>query len=296
MQASLPPMQALNCFAAAARHLSISKAAAQLCVTQGAVSKQVKQLETHLGFALFIRSSKCLVLTEQGLEYFNAVTHALNILASSAESLQVQPRQQRLLIDVIPSMSHIWLIPRIHRFEQRYPHLQIDLISGDGDCNFNQTQADLSIRCLKVASAPKDATALFPERLLLVGAPQLLKMTDISTIADLLKLKLLQQNTRSQMWQNFLLQQNLNPSAINLNMGIGFQHFFMSLKAAQEGLGLALIPDFLARQSIVQGQLVNPFKLQITSEYQYYLLSPSYKRQLNKVQLFSRWLVAEITD
>ncbi|NQZ33419.1 MAG: LysR family transcriptional regulator [Oceanospirillaceae bacterium] len=295
MQSNIPATQALKCFAAAASHLSISKAAAQLCVTQGAVSKQVKQLETLLGVALFIRGPKGLLLTEQGEQYFDAVTSALSILSSSAESLQSQPRQQRLLIDVIPSMSHIWLIPRIHSFEKRFPHLQIDLISGDGQVNFNQTQADLSVRCLTASSAPNDAIGLFPERLLLVGAPNLLKMSNIKQLKDLLGLKLLQQNTRHQMWQQFFAQQHFEFSASSLNIGIGFQHFFMSLKAAKEGLGLALVPDFLARQDIIDGKLINPLQLQMSSEYQYYLLSPSYKCQLSKVQLFSQWLREEMT-
>jgi len=297
MLKDIPPMQALKCFAAAARHLSISKAGDELCITQGAVSKQIKQLESLLGIALFIRTPKGLHLTDAGRQYFESVTQSLNILANACVTLQSVPEKQQLLIDVIPSMSHIWLIPRIHSFETRFKHLQLDLISGDGEPNFNSTQADLSIRSLNRKSATKDAIELFDERLLLVASPVLLEQSPINTIVDIFQHKLLVQNTRPLMWQRFIDEQyrKLDKDQSPFHVGIGFQHFFMSLKAAQEGLGLALIPDFLAQESLDNGVLINPLQLSMHSEYSYYLLSPSYKAQLSKVQLFSQWLIEEVT-
>lgn len=294
MYLNLPPIQALRSFEAAARLSSISLAALELCVTQGAVSKQVKQLEAMMGIALFIRSTKGLYLTEQGQSYFNSVVQSLNILSLAGDSLRCEPRQQQLLIDVIPSMSHIWLIPRIHSFEARFGHLKVDLICGDGDPDFNHSQADLSIRSFNVDAVPAASIELFSERLVLVAAPTLLKESPIAKLEDLLVHKLLQQNTRLQMWRRFFAEQKLNVADGQLTFGIGFQHFFMSLKAAEEGLGIALIPDFLARQSIAKGLLVNPLQLQMDSEYRYYLLSPSYKTKLNKVQLFNQWIIKEI--
>ena len=297
MLKDIPPMQALKCFAAAARHLSISKAGDELCITQGAVSKQIKQLESLLGIALFIRTPKGLHLTDAGRQYFESVTQSLNILANACATLQSAPEKQQLLIDVIPSMSHIWLIPRIHSFEARFKHLQLDLISGDGEPNFNRTQADLSIRSLNRKSATKDAIELFNERLLLVASPVLLEQSPIKSIEDVFQHKLLVQNTRPLMWQRFIDEQDreLDKDQSSFHVGIGFQHFFMSLKAAQEGLGLALIPDFLAQESLDKGVLINPLQLSMHSEYSYYLLSPSYKSQLSKVQLFSQWLIEEVT-
>jgi len=292
---NLPPIQALRCFAAAARHLSISKAGDELCITQGAVSKQIKQLESLLGTALFIRTPKGLHLTDAGLQYFDSVTQSLNILANASDTLQSEPEKQQLLIDVIPSMSHIWLIPRIHSFETRFKHLQLDLISGDGEPNFNQTQADLSIRSLNSKSPARDAIELFTERLILVASPVLLEQSPIKTTEDIFRHKLLVQNTRPLMWQRFISEQNMHKDQSPLKFGIGFQHFFMSLKAAQEGLGIALIPDFLAQESLAKGALINPLQLSMPSEFSYYLLSPSYKAQLSKVQLFSQWLIEEVT-
>lgn len=108
--------------------------------------------------------------------------------------------------------------------------------------------------------------------------------------------RLLQQNTRPQMWQQFLTQQAGNIKLNELRLGMSFQHFFMSIKAAEEGLGMALIPDFLARDSIAQGKLVNPLGLKIESSYAYYIFNPSYKAQLRKTREFNQWLLAELKD
>ncbi|EPJ46751.1 MAG: hypothetical protein OFPII_18420 [Osedax symbiont Rs1] len=294
MRDYLPPMQALKSFAAAARLSSVSKAAKELCVTQGAVSKQIKLLEAFLSVPLFIRSAKGICLTTEGQLYLPTVIKVLSELNNSGESLQRNPKQQQLLLDVIPSMSNIWLIPRIHSFEDRYPHLKVDLINGDGSPDFNLSQADICIRCLLPAAALANSIELFKERLILVGAPQLIEKTSIRQPTDILQHRLLLQNTRPLMWNNFLIDQQL--STEELNLGMGFQHFFMALKAAEEGLGLALIPDFLASQSIQQGKLVNPLALSIETDYGYYLISPSYKTQLRKTQEFISWLQQELIE
>ncbi len=294
MRDYLPPMQALKSFAAAARLSSVSKAAIELCVTQGAVSKQIKLLESFLSVPLFIRSANGISLTTEGRQYLPTVIKALNELNNGGQSLQRNPKQQQLLLDVIPSMSNIWLIPRIHSFEDRYPHLKVDLINGDGSPDFNLSQADICIRCLLHTAVSVNSIELFKERLILVGAPQLMEKNSIEQPAEILQHRLLLQNTRPLMWNNFLIAQQL--STEELNLGMGFQHFFMALKAAEEGLGLALIPDFLASQSIQQGKLVNPLALSIETNYGYYLISPSYKTQLRKTQEFINWLQQELIE
>ena len=292
MRDYLPPMQALRSFEATSRLSSISKAAAELCVTQGAVSKQIKVLEAFLKVSLFTRTNQGITLTAIGQQYLPTVIKALSELSSMGEALQSNPQQQTLLLDVIPSMSNIWLIPRIHSFELRFSHLKLDLISGDGQPDFNKSQADLCIRCLPNVNARDNSIELFTERLLLVAAPELLAASPIQSIDDLVKQRLLQQNTRPDMWHSFLAKYNL--AADQLNLGMGFQHFFMSLKAAEEGLGIALIPDFLARQSLQQGKLINPLQLSIETQYCYRLICPSYKFQLRKTQEFIQWIKGEL--
>lgn len=292
----LPSMQALRSFESVARLSSISKAATQLCVTQGAVSKQIKILESFLNLALFTRSARGLHLTPEGRKYLGVVSKSLNELNSIGEALQCTPKKQSLLVDMIPSMSNLWLIPKIHRFEQRFRHLQVDLINGDGPPDFQQSQADVYVRCLLEKQAKGHTVELFKEELLLVACADLLLTKPITKPLDIMAHRLLQQNTRPQMWQHFLNRQAGNIKLSELRLGMSFQHFFMSIKAAEEGLGLALIPDFLARDSIAQGKLINPLGLKIESSYAYYIFNPSYKAQLRKTQEFNQWLLAELKD
>lgn len=289
MYQSLPPMKTLRSFEAAARLSSISKAAIELCVTQGAVSKQIKILESALGIGLFERTSNGVSLTLEGQQYFIVVANALSELNEVSQQLKQHPVQQQLWLDVIPSMTHIWLIPRIRSFEQLYPHLKVNLISGDGIPEFNTTHVDIAIRCLKPSMAQGHMLELFEEKLLLVAAPSLLEKAPIQTLSDIFQHPLLIQNTRSHLWDNFMQQQGAVVKS-NSHFGMGFQHFYMSLKAAEEGLGLALIPDFLAREALAQGKVVNPLSLSGLSEYRYYLFSPNYKSQLKKTHEFSQWL------
>ncbi|MEM5529702.1 LysR family transcriptional regulator [Gammaproteobacteria bacterium AS21] len=289
MSRILPAMQALRSFEAAARLRSISKAADELFVTQSAVSKQIKILENLLGVALFNRSANGISLTANGDIYLSTVVSALNELNNAAQSLQSKPNKQQLVLDVIPSLSNIWLIPKIHSFEQRYPHLKVDLMTGDGLPNFNQLQADAYIRCLLPTQVQHTHIELCKEKLLLVISPKLLAKLSIDNPMDLLNVNLIQQTTRPQMWTQFFNQHSSQVPAA-LPLGMGFQHFFMSIKAAEEGLGAALVPDFLAADSIEKGLLINPLQLQLSSGYGYYLFSPSYKTRLKKVLEFNQWL------
>lgn len=296
MRDHLPPMQALRCFEATARFSSISKAADELCVTQGAVSKQIKLLEGFLKLLLFERSTQGVTLTKQGEQYLDTVIKVLDQLDSSAQLLQQSPTTQKLLIDAIPSLCNLWLIPRLYSFEQQYPHLTVDLVNGDGDTDFSQTQADIAIRCLPVDQARAQYSALFEENFVLVGAPKLLDAKPVRKISDLLKHRLIQQNTRPQLWHHFFTHKEIQHQAQQLNLGMGFQHFYMSMKAAEEGLGLALIPDFLALPALQNKSLLNPLALSMHSHYGYYAISPEHKSGLKRIIEFKQWLNHEIVQ
>ncbi len=294
MRDLLPPMQALRCFEATARFSSISKAADELCVTQGAVSKQIKLLEGFLKILLFERTTQGVKLTKHGQQYLESVINALDLLDAGAQTLQQHPKTQQLMIDAIPSLCNIWLIPRLYSFEQRYPHLKVDLSNGDGPVNFSQNQADIAIRCLPVQQQKNHYTELFKEKFVLVGAPKLLQEKPINQRQDLLQHRLIQQSTRAQLWDQFLAAHSVTYSSQSMNLGMGFQHFYMSLKAAQEGLGLALIPDFLAADAIAEKSVINPLALSMNSQYCYFAICPEHKNNLQRIIEFKQWLSLEI--
>ena len=294
MRNALPPLNALKSFEATARHGSISKAAQELFVTQSAVSKQIKQLESSLGLALFIRKGQGVVLSEPGEQYLPVVSAALDSLNSASEALRKNPDQQRLKLDITPSFSNIWLIPRLHSFEQQQGNIRVELEIGDGQPDFSDTQADLAIRCLAEPPSSGGFGQLCQERLVLVASPALLARQPLDYPEQLLQQRLLVQTTRQRMWDSFLAE--LGVDYHSAQHGMGFQHFFMSLRAAQEGLGVALIPDFLAADSLARGYLVNPLGLSQQSDFSYYWLSPGYKLQLAKVEMFQHWLAEQFSS
>ncbi|GGK78746.1 LysR substrate-binding domain-containing protein [Amphritea balenae] len=290
MRRNLPPLNSVKAFEAAARQLSFTAAAEELCVTQSAISKQIKQLELYIGEQLFERTPNQLILTDKGSRYLAVISVAMDSIdQATAELKRSDKSRESLRLDMLPSLSSIWLIPRLQQFEHCYPELNVELISGEGIPDFVASEADLAIRCFKQDSAPAKADLLLPERLLLVASAELIKRKPIRQIEDLTQHKLLAQTTRPAMWQTFFQQLNLNPELCD--PGIAAQHFFMSLQSVKEGLGIALIPDFLVQSELETGQLVAPLGLSMVSSFGYYLSAPEHKRHQLKVRQFSQWLV-----
>lgn len=289
----LPPLNAVRVFEAAARHLSFSQAAEELSVTQSAVSKQISLLESRLEISLFERRNGRISLTKQGEEYLPAVSAALNSLAEATLSISTnREHQQNLAIDVIPSFASLWLIPRLHSFQVVQPDIQVELNAGDGAINPVNSSADLAIRCLQHTHAPASARLLTEETLLLVASQEYLADHPVDGIEDILQQRVIPQTTRPHLWDQFL--GTLGFSYHNLKYAIKSEHFFISLQSVKASLGLGLLPEFLIRDRIANGQLQHVLQLGYKSEYGYFITSPGYKMNLHKVQCFVGWLEAQI--
>ncbi|MEH6577293.1 MAG: LysR substrate-binding domain-containing protein [Amphritea sp.] len=290
MRRHVPPLNSVKAFESAARHLSFTAAAEELCVTQSAISKQIKQLEVYLGVLLFERHPAGMKLTTKGSRYLGAISTAMDSIdRATAELTGASSDKETLRVDMLPSFSSIWLIPRLQQLERRYAELNVELVTGEGLPDFVASEADLAIRCFQQAKAPKKALLLLPERLLLVASVERLQQQPVNSLMDISQHKLLAQTTRPEMWQSFFEQLNLDPARIDT--GIAAQHFFMSLQSVKEGLGLGLLPDFLVQRELEEGNLVSPLGLSMVSGFGYYLMSPEHKRHQLKVRRFSQWLV-----
>lgn len=293
MATKLPPLNALKAFESAARHGSFSAAATELAVTQGAISKQIKILESYLEVSLFTRMHGGIQLTEQGKAYFNDIGDSLDRVAFASARLREQRQStERLKINVIPSFAALWLIPRLRQFQEQHPTIEVDIETGDGKVNFADTDTDCAIRCLHKSLAPKHALPLRDETLLCVASPTLAPANTINNIRDLLGLPLIPHNTRPQIWHDVLSDNQADASRASLCTG--FDHFFLSVTAAQCGLGVGLEPDFLVAAAIAKGELYNALELSYTSPFHYCLLSPGYKVELHRVQVFYRWLLRQL--
>ncbi|QFU22071.1 transcriptional regulator GcvA [Shewanella eurypsychrophilus] len=287
MHTSLPPLNSLLAFESAARHLSFSKAADELFVTHGAVSKQVKGLETYLGVPLFIRQHRKLLLTDDAQRYLIQVQSALQTINHATDEIKSQQmRAQTLAINVLPSLTINWFIPRMEEFKRRHPHLYVDLSIGDFAVDFDNSRCDIAIRSAQHEPTGVNFIKLMDEDLCLVCAPQLAEQ--LKRLEDINKMTLLKHTTRPELWPYWSQQVGLT---LTTDKKFGMEHFYMLSQAAAGGMGVALIPRFFIEEQLADGSLVIPFDAGFTSPYVYYLLTPKSSNLPLKAQAFIDWVL-----
>ena len=294
MATKLPPLNSLRAFASAASHESFTKAAVELNVTQGAVSKQIAILEDYLGLNLFERKHQSLLLTKPAKKYLESVDAALKIVEQATLKIAKKSDKENLNISILPSLSNQWLMPRLADFKSLHPNYKINLQIGDSHVDFDKRQdTDFSIRIARKNSWPNfRVEKLIEENLICVCSPKLKAKHPIKNVADLLNRNLLLHTSRPDTWKNYL--KNYGVKKIELTHDGGFQHFFMLIKAAKDGSGIALIPDFLIKEELQSGSLVKVFATSFKSGYSYYLINPKQKSYLQKIADFKNWIKKQL--
>ncbi len=287
MYAHLPPLNSLRAFEAAARLMSFTLASKELFVTHGAISKQIKILEEYVGMPLFIRQHRSLSLTDEGEVYFASVQSALQTINSASADLMIQPLQaQTLAINVLPSLTISWLIPRMEQFKSRFPHLYVDLSIGDFDVDFSSAKYDIAVRSATTAPKGANVIKLMDEDLCLVCSPEM--SLQLSSLEAINQMTLLKHTTRPDLWNVWAEDVGIKLTTENK---FGVEHFYMLSQAAASGMGVALIPRFFIEDELTSGKLVIPFDAKFTSPYSYYLLTPKSSNLSLKVQSFIDWLL-----
>ncbi|WP_281629711.1 LysR substrate-binding domain-containing protein [Vibrio sp. St2] len=288
----LPSIKALRSFIAVAHHQSFSKAAEELYVTQGAVSKQIAILEQMVGQPLLERQLNGIELTTAGKQYLPKVIEALEIIRHATASLIQSDTQQELLtIDVTPSFASLWLLPKIEEFRRLHPQLQVKIRTRENTQLKLAGESDIALRCLPLSQHYEHSQLLCQEKLLLIGE-QSATCSDVTSV--LTQHALIPHTTRPQLWELFKLE---HQCAESLNYyGVGYEHFYLSLEAVKRGKGLALVPDFMASEMLENAQVSNLLGLSMLSGYGYYLSVPNYRLASRKVQLFHQWLRDELEE
>lgn len=287
----LPPLNSLKAFESAARHLSFTKAAEELFVTQAAISHQIKLLEDFLGISLFYRKNRTLELTELGESYFIDIRKILLELADITNKLCVQQNQQNLTISVPQTFGIHWLIPRLSEFNQLYPDIKVRIKGVDQDESLLNEEVDVAIYYGKGNWKGLQVEQLSQEKLLILASPKLLKLNPIYQVEDLRKHTLLHINNRDN-WQN--IAQFLRLEELNLQNGPLFSHTFMALQAAIHGQGIVLANGILAQQEIVQGNLQIALPTDFADPKFFYVVNQLSKMSDNKVQSFRNWIIQAI--
>lgn len=286
----LPPLVAVRAFEAGARHLSFTRAADELCVTQTAISHQVRQLETWLGVRLFERSGHALRLTEAGHAYLAEVGEVLDRLAAVTERLRGR-KDGPLRITVLPSFATCWLVPRLGRFRQSHPDIELKLTSSPEAWAFTEDRFDLGIRSGLGRWPGLKADLIAQEALSPVCSPAVVAgLPSPCMPSDLLATPLLH-DTPKDAWSRWFRHAGL-PEAI-IAAGHAFDDHGHLLQAAAEGQGLALGKLFLAERALHEGRLVRPVDPILPNDYSYWLVYPRIVAGRPEVVRFRNWLLAE---
>ncbi|WP_111414374.1 transcriptional regulator GcvA [Billgrantia lactosivorans] len=289
----LPTLTAMQCFEAAARHLSFTRAAEELSLTQSAVSKQVAQLESVLEHPLFRRVRKRLQLTPEGSLYLTEVRKILAQVEMSTRYMQSYGGHSEVLhITTLPTFGARWLIPRLNGFRFRHPDVYLNISNRVEPFDLEEERVDVAFFFGHGAWPKAECIKLLDEEVVAVCSPSMLPPGGIDDPLALTRLVLLQSTTRPEAWHDWFAAQGLYTE--HSYHGPRFDTYSMTLRAARAGCGVALVPRFLAEEELAAGQLVIPWPFSLTSRDAYYLAYPEYKAELAKVKGFIDWILERI--
>jgi LysR family glycine cleavage system transcriptional activator len=291
MRPRLPPLNALKAFEAAARHESFTRAAEELCVTQGAVSHQVKALEGELAVKLFNRERQRLIITEAGREYLGVVRDALDRIAIGTERLLQRQNAGVLTVSTSPDFASKWLVHRLGHFAEAHPGIDLRVSGTLNHVDFTREDVDLAVRHGDGNWPGLDAVRLSPEQLFAVCSPKLVSgKRRISKPADILKFPLIHMDSRAD-WNNWLREAGLDDAAAT--HGPVLNRASMVIDAAINGQGVALARTTLAAWDLIKGHLVRPFAQALPLSRTYWIICPKATASLPKIVTFRDWLLAE---
>jgi len=293
MAERLPPLNALRCFDVAAKHLSFTKAAAELHVTHSAVSHQIKALEEWLGLPLFRRVNRGLVLTEAGQAYLKPVREAFERLGDATRRLRVRERSGPLTVSVMPSFAGKWLVPRLGRFRQRHPDIDVRISASSELADFERDDVDVAVRYGRGDWPGLRVELLMHETLFVVCSPKLLEGPDaIREPGDIGRHTLLGDlDWRIDVWQIWFDAARLGN--VEGRRALSFNYSNLMIQAAVDGLGVALSQHALAGDDLAAGRLVRPFDISLPTEYAYYVVMPEVSAERPKIAAFREWLKDE---
>jgi LysR family glycine cleavage system transcriptional activator len=268
LTARLPSLNGLRAFEAAARHLSFTLAAAELNVTQTAISHQIKRLEEELGLRLFIRKNRALALTPKAKDYLPGVRAAFNDLRLATDRLLRKDDDNVLTISTLSSLAAKWLLPRLSTFQEAHPSIDVRITTSTGLVDFRSGDVDAAIRYGRGHWPGLRTQWLMADHTLLHSSGGF-----------------------EDDWRQWLTAAGL-PANISKQRGVTFDVSFMTVQAAIDGIGVAMGRTSYVQDDIAKGRLVVPFKIALPTDAGFYLVSPEAVDDPPKLKLFRQWLIA----
>ncbi|MCZ2495627.1 LysR family transcriptional regulator [Xylophilus sp. Kf1] len=287
----IPSTTALRVFEVAARLLSCTVAAEELCMTQGAVSKQLRSLEETLGVPLFLRVNRGLVLTDLGRWYLHQITPLLGALSAASEQLgQLHAPRTALTLRIPHILGDRWLLPRFASFLQEHPEFDVQFTNQRSGGSYAQLEADGEFRFGGGTWTGCESDYLFGSEMVAVMSPALRqKHAAVLGTHDLQSLTLLEHFEVPNAWGE--LQQSLGtPLATRPGRTIRYEFYSTLLKAATMDMGLALVPWVMVQEELARGDLVPVITSGFQSRLGYYFVLPTARQHEKALNTFRVWL------
>jgi len=291
-----PSTGALRSFEAAARHLSFTEAAAELNLTQGAVSHQIKELETRLGVKLFNREARGINLSDAGDIYLPYVREALGRLRAGLDALRPEGDDNVLTVSCSPNFAAKWLVPRLGAFSREHPDIDLRISAMMQHVTFEGDGIDLGVRH-GIGDWPHlHVTQLCQEVVFPICSPLLLASLDqVDSIEGLANLTLLHDQDRA-AWAKWLTAMDVPLEAFDLDHGPVFNESSLVIDAAVAGQGVALARSALSALDLAAGRLVRPVENSLPAKFSYWIVCPKPRAGRPQIESFRRWLVAQATS
>jgi LysR family glycine cleavage system transcriptional activator len=286
----LPSMSLLRAFEAAARHQSFTEAAAELNLTQGAISRQIRVLEEQLGSDLFLRERQTVRLTPAGETYAREIREALRRISSATLGFRANPKGGTLNLAILPTFGTRWLAPRLPGFLRENPGITINLTTRLAPFDFNLEQADAAIHFGTADWPGAELELLMSETVVPACNRSLVEEYKFQKPSDLLRAPLLHLVSRPDAWERWFMLHDALTEPLH---GMLFDQFAMAAQAAISGLGLALLPEFLINDELARGDLVRALDLPMQSTEKYYLAWPVSRSSYAPLVAFRQWIVHE---
>ncbi|HMC48025.1 LysR family transcriptional regulator [Caballeronia sordidicola] len=278
----LPSLIALRFFEETARHLSFNRAARALCVTQGAVSRQIRLLEESLGVKLFERDHKGIRLTQAGVLLMPSVTEAFDVIERGTRHLTGTVERKRLIVSLPPTFATQWFSSRLGGLAEQLPDVDLSIRTQESD------ECHCSVRFGRDAAAHGWSELLMVERHALVGSASFTGMP-VETLLDRLPaLHVLHEDVRLNLWPDWLAKAGLPPRYAE--NGIEFSNLQQAIHAARRGVGLAVVDLNMIADELIEGDLVRISDVEISGPFGYWLDVPEAYRDVSTVTGFADWL------
>jgi LysR family transcriptional regulator, glycine cleavage system transcriptional activator len=291
MNRRLPPLNAIRAFEAVARNASFTRAAQELFVTQGAVSRHVGTLERWLGTKLFTRTQRGIHLTNRGNAYFRVLRGALDQIDHATRQLQASPDENLLRLKLPPTFAIRWLVPRLARFHARHPGIDVQITTSHEPADFDREDVDAAIHSDPEPPVGPGFRRVVGEELLPVCSPGLCARKPLRTARDLGRHVLLCSMNRPRDWPTWL--EAAGVPGIDGNSGLKFENAALAYQAAIDELGVTIAQRALVEDDLRAGRLVAPFALTVRTSGGYYLAFPPDRPKSARLVAFEEWVLRE---